>query len=121
MAVPTSYLRIRLVRAPLECPHCSSSSNYQSISVQHSTYCYITTVCCRYDAQDVLIKLQDEHERGANVGLDISTGEAVDPQVAGIYDNYIVKRQIILSAPVIASQLLLVDEVMRAGINMRGK
>lgn len=75
----------------------------------------------RYDAQDVLIKLQDEHEQGANVGIDISTGEAIDPQVAGIYDNYLVKRQIILSAPVIASQLLLVDEVMRAGINMRQK
>jgi T-complex protein 1 subunit zeta len=40
---------------------------------------------------------------------------------AGIYDNYCVKRQIILSAPVIASQLLLVDEVIRAGINMRRK
>ncbi|WIA10047.1 hypothetical protein OEZ86_000213 [Tetradesmus obliquus] len=74
-----------------------------------------------YDAQDVLIKLQEEQERGSNVGLDIATGEALDPQVAGIYDNLIVKRQIILSAPVIASQLLLVDEVMRAGINMRGK
>lgn len=74
---------------------------------------------CRYDAQDVLIKLQEEHERGNVVGFDIATGEPLDPQVAGIYDNYIVKRQIILSAPVIASQLLLVDEVMRAGINMR--
>jgi T-complex protein 1 subunit zeta len=74
---------------------------------------------CRYDAQDVLIKLQEEHERGNVVGFDIATGEPLDPQMAGIYDNYIVKRQIILSAPVIASQLLLVDEVMRAGINMR--
>jgi T-complex protein 1 subunit zeta len=36
-----------------------------------------------------------------------------------VYDNYCVKRQVLLSAPVIASQLLLVDEVMRAGINMR--
>ncbi len=37
----------------------------------------------------------------------------------GVYDNYIVKRQILQSAPVLAGQLLLVDEVMRAGINMR--
>jgi hypothetical protein len=29
--------------------------------------------------------------------------------------------QVMQSAPVVASQLLLVDEVMRAGINMRGK
>ena len=43
----------------------------------------------------------------------------MDPVAAGVYDNYIVKKQIIQSAPVIASQLLLVDEVMRAGMNMR--
>lgn len=73
----------------------------------------------RYDAQDVLIKLQEEAERGSTVGLDIATGEPLDPVTAGVYDNFNVKRQIILSAPVIASQLLLVDEVMRAGINMR--
>ncbi|GBF89435.1 T-complex 1 subunit zeta [Raphidocelis subcapitata] len=74
-----------------------------------------------YDAQEALIKLQEEAEAGsgAPVGLDIATGEPLDPQTAGIYDNYCVKRQIILSAPVIASQLLLVDEVMRAGMNMR--
>lgn len=87
-----------------------------ALPVVFGAFCY-----CRYDAQDVLIKLQEEHERGNVVGLDIATGEPLDPQVAGIYDNLIVKRQIILSAPVIASQLLLVDEVMRAGINMRGK
>jgi T-complex protein 1 subunit zeta len=43
----------------------------------------------------------------------------MDPVANGIYDNYIVKKQIIQSAPVIACQLLLVDEVMRAGMNMR--
>ncbi|KAI8467425.1 MAG: chaperonin complex component [Monoraphidium minutum] len=74
-----------------------------------------------YDSQETLIKLQEEAEAGggAPVGLDIATGEPLDPTTAGIYDNYNVKRQIILSAPVIASQLLLVDEVMRAGANMR--
>lgn len=75
----------------------------------------------RYDAQETLIKLQEEADAAAGnpVGLDIATGEPLDPTTAGIYDNYNVKRQIILSAPVIASQLLLVDEVMRAGMNMR--
>lgn len=74
-----------------------------------------------YDAQEALIKLQDEADAspGSPVGLDIATGEPLDPATAGIYDNYCVKRQIIQSAPVIASQLLLVDEVMRAGMNMR--
>lgn len=72
-----------------------------------------------YDPQDVIIKLQEEFERGNLVGLDVATGEPMDPKLAGVYDNYLVKKQIVLSAPVIASQLLLVDEVIRAGINMR--
>jgi T-complex protein 1 subunit zeta len=63
--------------------------------------------------------MQEECEKGNVVGLDVSTGEPMDPKLAGIYDNYIVKKQIIQSAPMLASNLLLVDEVMRAGINMR--
>ena len=62
--------------------------------------------------------MQEEHERGSKVGLDITTGEPLDPQMAGIFDNYLVKKQVIQSAPVIASQLLLVDEVMRPGVGM---
>ena len=63
--------------------------------------------------------MQEEHERGTQVGLDLSTGDPLDPRALGILDNYLVKKQIIQSAPVIASQLLLVDEVMRAGVGMR--
>ena len=62
---------------------------------------------------------QAEHESGSVAGIDVTTGEPMDPTAIGVYDNYIVKKQIIQSAPVIASQLLLVDEVMRAGMNMR--
>lgn len=54
---------------------------------------------------------QEEHEAGSVVGLDVATGEALDPVLSGIYDNYLVKKQILQSSPVIASQLLLVDEV----------
>ncbi|KAJ7529793.1 hypothetical protein O6H91_15G066000 [Diphasiastrum complanatum] len=71
------------------------------------------------DTQDVLIALQSEHDNGNIVGLNVNTGDPMDPQVEGIFDNYSVKRQIINSAPIIASQLLLVDEVIRAGRNMR--
>lgn len=87
------------------------------------------------------------------MGLNMHTGEPLDPQMEGIFDNYSVKRQIInsgyilffffnftgqnwfekncfifpclsipdwlLCSPVITSQLLLVDEVIRAGRNMR--
>ena len=59
--------------------------------------------------------MQEEHKQGNVVGLDVSTGEALDPAMAGIFDNYLVKKQILQSAPIVASQLLLVDEVMRAG------
>ncbi|KAG5527896.1 hypothetical protein RHGRI_028730 [Rhododendron griersonianum] len=71
------------------------------------------------DTQDVIIALTGEHDRGNIVGLNQHTGEPIDPQMEGIFDNYSVKRQIINSGPVIASQLLLVDEVIRAGRNMR--
>lgn len=79
--------------------------------------------CCldRTTAQSIICVVQEEFERGNIVGLDVSTGEAFDPKMEGVYDNYIVKKQIIQSAPVVAGQLLLVDEVMRAGINMRSK
>ncbi|KAL9261500.1 T-complex protein 1 subunit zeta 1-like protein [Drosera capensis] len=71
------------------------------------------------DTQDVIISLTGEHDAGNVVGLNLHTGEPIDPQMEGIFDNYSVKRQIINSGPVIASQLLLVDEVIRAGRNMR--
>ena len=47
------------------------------------------------------------------------TGEAQPSKVANIYDNYMVKRQFLNLAPVLAEQLLLVDEIMREGKNMR--
>jgi T-complex protein 1 subunit zeta len=72
-----------------------------------------------FDPQESIINLIQEQETGACAGLDISTGEATDPHLVGVFDNYLVKRQIIQSAPIIASQLLLVDEVLRAGMNMR--
>ncbi|CAH1421564.1 unnamed protein product [Lactuca virosa] len=69
------------------------------------------------DTQDVIISLTGEHDNGNVVGLNQHTGDPIDPQMEGIFDNYAVKLQII--KPVIASQLLLVDEVIRAGRNIR--
>jgi len=50
--------------------------------------------------------------------VDLVTGEAQPNALSNIWDNYIVKRQFLNIAPVLAEQLLLVDEVMRAGKNM---
>jgi T-complex protein 1 subunit zeta len=71
--------------------------------------------------QDTLIKLQEERAKtGAAVGLDLYTGKAMLPEQLGIYDGFRVKRQCITLATVLASQLLLVDEVLRAGRGSRG-
>lgn len=69
--------------------------------------------------QDTIIALEEEVAKGNKVGLDIATGKPIDPALSGIYDNLLVKRQMLQSAPVVASQLLLTDEVIRAGMNMR--
>jgi T-complex protein 1 subunit zeta len=71
------------------------------------------------DSQAVLIELQEQFKNGVIAGIDTDTGDPMDPTVAGVWDNFIVKKQLLQSAPEIASQLLLVDEVLRAGINMR--
>ncbi|KAH0946576.1 hypothetical protein HN011_009554 [Eciton burchellii] len=71
-----------------------------------------------FDAQDVIVKLLEESSTLEEaVGLDLSTGEALKPIEAGIFDNYNVKKQIINSCTIIASNLLLVDEIMRAGLS----
>ncbi|XP_032679206.1 T-complex protein 1 subunit zeta [Odontomachus brunneus] len=71
-----------------------------------------------FDSQDTIVKLFEESTTlGEAVGLDLSTGEALKPADVGIYDNYNVKKQIINSCTIIASNLLLVDEIMRAGLS----
>lgn len=40
---------------------------------------------------------QDEQADGRTVGLDLRTGEPMDPTVEGVWDNYRVKRQLLHS------------------------
>lgn len=71
-----------------------------------------------FDSQDSMVKLLEAARAGdVIVGLDVDTGEPLIPADRGIYDNYTVKKQIINSCTVIASNLLLVDEIMRAGLS----
>lgn len=70
-----------------------------------------------FDVQDTIVKLQEEDRLSPDpIGLDITTGEPAKPTDLGVFDNYVVKKQILNSCSVIASNLLLVDEVMRAGM-----
>ncbi|ORY38585.1 T-complex protein 1 zeta subunit [Rhizoclosmatium globosum] len=68
-----------------------------------------------FDSQDVIVMLQEEYAEGHIVGVDLKTGETCDPVLEGIFDNYRVHRHLLHSCSVIASNFLLVDEMMRAG------
>lgn len=73
------------------------------------------------DVQDSILKLTDEREESGStlaVGLDCQSGEPMIPADEGVWDNVRVKRQCLHLSTVLANQLLLVDEVMRAGKNM---
>lgn len=67
------------------------------------------------DAQDMTVMLLEEYSKGNSVGLDLSAGDILDPKIEGIWDNYRVIRHLLNSCSVIASNILLVDEIMRAG------
>ncbi|KAK5578158.1 hypothetical protein RB653_003111 [Dictyostelium firmibasis] len=73
-----------------------------------------------FDPMDTIIKLQEEYAKGHIVGLDIESGEPMDPVSEGIFDQYSVLKQVYRSSPIIASQLLLIDEIIKAGKGMRG-
>lgn len=69
-------------------------------------------------AGDTIVRLQEEGLLNEEpIGLDLSTGEPMKPVDMGIFDNYIVKKQILNSSTIIAVNILLVDEIMRAGMS----
>ncbi|PLN80478.1 putative t-complex protein 1 zeta subunit [Aspergillus taichungensis] len=67
-----------------------------------------------HDIQDSLATLEDERSDGNIVGLDLNTGEPMDPVQAGVFDSYRVLRNCIASSTGIASNLLLCDELLKA-------
>ncbi|KAH7249752.1 chaperonin Cpn60/TCP-1 family [Fusarium redolens] len=66
------------------------------------------------DIQDALADLQDEYADGNVVGLNLETGEPMDPELEGVFDSYRVLRNCIASSSSIASNLLLCDELLKA-------
>ncbi len=68
-----------------------------------------------FDAQEKIIALQQANSKGSNAGLDVYSGEVIDPIQLGILDNYKVKVQTVEAAVFVSSQLLYVDEILRAG------
>jgi len=72
-----------------------------------------------FDGQDTVLNLLDAHRAGLNVGVDVQSGEPLDTAEEGIWDNYRVKRQQLNTSVVLATQLVLVDEVLKAGRSTR--
>ncbi|XP_036621765.1 T-complex protein 1 subunit zeta-2 isoform X2 [Trichosurus vulpecula] len=71
-----------------------------------------------FDLQETLVKIQAEHaETGKLFGIDLNTGAPILPAESGVWDNYCVKKQLLHSCTVIATNILLVDEIMRAGMS----
>ena len=86
-----------------------------------------------YDQQETIVKLQHEYATSKlPVSIDIATGkspsfkpdrstvplgEAMEPTSLGIFDNYRVKKQLLHSSTSIATNLILVDEILRAGLS----
>lgn len=68
------------------------------------------------DTQDCMINLiNDAREKDKIPGLDIYTGKTLNPIEKGIFDNLVVKEQMIESSVYTATQLLYVDEILKAG------
>ncbi len=58
--------------------------------------------------------MDDEYAEGNIVGLNLTTGEPMDPVQEGVYDSYRVLRNCVASSAGIASNLLLCDELLKA-------
>ena len=72
-----------------------------------------------YDIQEAIISLKDEYNKNkVAVGLNVQSLGTISPIKEQIYDNYCAKKQWLNIAPTLAQQLLLVDEIMRAGKGM---
>merc|ERR1711972_856668 len=64
------------------------------------------------DVQDKLLGVIAEREKNKiPVGVNLATGDPMNPTLEGVWDIYTVKKQTMGLAPVLAQQLLLVDEV----------
>ncbi|OMJ19970.1 T-complex protein 1 subunit zeta [Smittium culicis] len=62
-----------------------------------------------------IVELLESFSEDTVLGVDITSGSVCDPELEGIFDNYRVIRQMLNSCSIIATNLLLVDEIMRAG------
>lgn len=81
----------------------------------------------RDDAAYVLIELQEAHKaarkKGTDeyFGVDMISGGIIDASVQQLFDSYRCKRYMVNTASEIATQLMLCDEIMKAGQQRGGR
>ena len=68
-----------------------------------------------HDALDVVSSCQDELAEDRSIGVDLNAGDSCDPTIEGIWDSFRVLRNAITSSVGISSNLLLCDELLKAG------
>lgn len=68
-----------------------------------------------HDALDVVSSCQDELAEDRVIGVDLNAGDSCDPTIEGIWDSFRVLRNAITSSVGISSNLLLCDELLKAG------
>ncbi|KAH8400473.1 hypothetical protein KR222_001090 [Zaprionus bogoriensis] len=70
-----------------------------------------------FDVQETIVNLTTAaSESEQPVGLNVTTGDPMNPVEERVYDNYCVKKLILNSSSIIACNLLLTDEIMQAGM-----
>lgn len=92
------------------------------ISVYSKALLEIPRVLCSnsgLDPNEIISEMQGYYYDKEVGCLDCESGAVVDPTDYGIYDIYDVKRNIMQSAPIVASQLLLVDQIIESRIPRR--
>lgn len=74
-----------------------------------------------FDVQDAVMMLVDEYRKNkVPVGLDVWNLATISPEQNGVFDNYSVKKIFLNITSTLAQQLLLCDEILRAGKKMGG-
>lgn len=99
--------------ALLVIPKTLAANSGHDIQDSRKSNCLLTFSSTHAD-QTTVAALQDEHDEGNVVGLNLATGEAMDPMQEGVYDSFRVLRNAIASSTGIASNLLLCDEMLKA-------
>ena len=74
-----------------------------------------------YDIQDAIVLLLDEYKKkNIPIGLNVHHYGTISPEAEGVYDNYVTKKVFLNLTTTLAEQLLLCDEILKAGRSLGG-